>query len=445
LAPTTTYTQDSFGVADITFVAFLLLVFVGLQPFAIRDDQSLLAGAMGAGDSSRQIAYTGVFFASLVIALFKRRVVSLTVVPASLTVVLSWCLLSAAWALEPAIALRRLGLTTLVVLTIALSIQSLGVQRVLKLLRFVLATILIVDLVSIAIVPQAVHLSGEKAADLVGAWRGLHFHKNIAGVVAALSAILFASFAAATRRRRDWLLFAGAMVFLFMTRAKTSIALVGMAVAAGYVYRRALHSPRARFRVLLGMMAGLCVIFAAAALNQDALFSLLDDPELLTGRGAIWQALAASAKDHPFVGVGYGSFWNIGDRTPVTQYSNSWVTLAAHGHNGYLDVLVQVGVIGLALVMIGLFVLPFNRLLSAGAHATSLRALCFSVFVFVTFFNLTESGLLERDRPEWVMFVIMLTVLHRLEADRVKPLLSQLAAIRPTIDHKVGEDLPPLS
>jgi O-antigen ligase len=404
--------EQSFRAPAIVFVAFLLLVFVGLRPFAVRDEESLLAGAAGDGDLVRQIAFVAVFLAASLVALLQPRGRITEVVPAPLAAVLCWCLLSVVWAIEPVIALRRVGLTILVVCTIAACINSIGGAGVLRLLRGVLALVLIANLVSIAVIPQAVHLDGERAADLVGAWRGMHFHKNAAGVIAALSAMVFLAFALETRRWANWALFGGAVVFLVMTRAKTSIALLGIAVAAGLVYRHALRDQSRRPVTLFAMVTGLCVVFILALLNHSALAALLQDPDFLTGRGAIWQALIASVQERPILGVGYGSFWNIGASSPVTQYVDNWVMSAAHGHNGYLDLLVQTGVIGLGLVLLALIVIPLARLMSAGPGSIGLKTLCFSVLVFVVFFNVTESGLVERDRPEWVLFVMMLMLFH---------------------------------
>src|SRR4051812_6340312 len=47
--------RPSFGLGDVSWVAFLVLVFVGLQPFAGREEQSLATLATGDGDLARQV------------------------------------------------------------------------------------------------------------------------------------------------------------------------------------------------------------------------------------------------------------------------------------------------------------------------------------------------------------------------------------------------------
>jgi exopolysaccharide production protein ExoQ len=411
---------------------FMTLVFVGLRPLEIRDEGTLLAGATGDGDLARQIAYLIAFTASLGVGLFYRGTAAFTAIPGSLVIVLAWCFLSVAWAIEPAIAFRRASLTAAVVITLAVQMELLGPYRLLRALRAVLALLLVVNFAAVAVVPHAVHLPGERAADLIGAWRGVHFHKSIAGVIAAISALLFLWFAVETRRRQDWLLFGASMVFLVMTKAKTSIGLVALAVLSGYLYRRMLQRKAHGLPALLTATAIALVVAGVALFYQAELARLLDDPEFLTGRGAIWQVLVTAIEDHPVLGVGYGSFWAIGDATPVASFADSWIKQSAHGHNGYLDVMLQTGGVGLALVALFLILMPLKRLLCDAPRSVNLQVLCFSVLAFTVFFNFTESGFIERDRPEWVFFVIVLLILNHVNRDRTRP-AAHVVANRATV------------
>ena len=94
------------------YVALLLLVFVGLAPFAVRDTTALASGQdinTGAGDLARQICYLLVFAVIVGCALQQRGLQAFAAVPISLAILLAWCLLSALWAIEPDVTLRRAG------------------------------------------------------------------------------------------------------------------------------------------------------------------------------------------------------------------------------------------------------------------------------------------------------------------------------------------------
>jgi O-antigen ligase len=416
--------------ADFVFASFLLLTFVGLEPFTVRDADALRTLGTGDGDVARQIGYLTAFTISAITVVSKRGLGALATVPVSVAAVLAWCFLSVTWAVDPVISFRRVTLTALVVATTIFNVESLGAARTLRTLRVVLAGILIVNWIGVLWVPQAVHLPGEVAEELLGDWRGLHAHKNTAGAISAVSALVFLFFAQHSGRWRDWLLVCGAVVFLILTQAKTSISLFGLTLVAGAIYRYGWRRPRTRRVVIAVFLAALATAVFAAVTEQSRLAQVFSDPALLTGRGAIWHMLLASVKEHPLGGVGYGSFWNIGAAMPLTMYGDNWVTFQVQGHNGYLDMLVQTGGIGLTLLVIGVVFVPLREFATAAPNAIQLRAFLFSLFTFAIFFNLTESSFFQRDRPEWVMFLVVLALMRQLEGahEATRPRFARTAA-----------------
>jgi len=271
-----------------------------------------------------------------------------------------------------------------------------------------------VNFVSIALVHQAVHLSDESDRQLVGNWRGLYYHKNIAGAVSAITAILFFFRALDTRRALPWLVFAAAVAFTVMTRSKTSIALLPVAVLAGVVFRASRRHTLERWIVLT---AGACLAALAATAITFELHNierLISDPTELTGRVAIWQAEFSFIRDHPLLGAGFGSFADTGALSPLYNYvADKWVQGEAHGHNAYLQLLVTIGGIGFVLAMLALIVGPglaFRRI--EGARDVSFFAPLFAIYVFELFHNAVESDFLEGEGPAWVTFLILLSCLQ---------------------------------
>jgi O-antigen ligase len=399
-------------VAEAGFVALLLLVFVGLSPFEVRDATTLVAGT-GAGNIARQISYLAVFAVILASALDRRGLASATAVPVSLVVLLIWCLLSASWAGQPAIAVRRAGLEFVVVLSTMLSIGTVGPERALRLWRYVLAGVLIVNWISIAVVPQAVHLAGEADPSLVGDWRGLYFHKNIAGAVTAISAMVFLYYAVSMRSRIDAALFVAALGFLVMTGSKSSMGFLPAALLLGAVYRWGWRRDLDRLIVTLTAGFAIVVVTAFAATHADQIARLLQNPAEFTGRTAIWQAELDFVRDHTWLGAGYGTFADTGGNSPLFHYIDAkWIATVSHGHNGYLQLMVTIGVIGFALAMLALVVMPLAGFWPRDPDNLPLKALLFAIFVFVVLHNLLESDYLESDGPTWVAFLIMIAMMR---------------------------------
>ena len=404
--------------ADAGYLALLLLVFVSLSPFAIREPVALAAGESGfagSGDIVRQIAYLGVFALVAFSAVRQSGPVVLRSVSPLLFVLLAWCLLSASWAAEPDVSFRRAVLASVIVVSAMMSVSVVGPGRALVLLRTVLAGVLIVNWLSIALVPQAIHLAGEADPGLIGDWRGLYFHKNIAGSITAITAILFFFSMLRSRHIVDFILFIAAVLFTVMTRSKSSIGLLPVALVFGLIYRVAWR--RGIDRVIVGVAAGLAaiVICAVAATHWNTISHILEDPTQFTGRAAIWQGELAFISDHPLLGSGYGTFADTGALSPLHNYvGDAWVQNVSHGHNAYLQLLVTIGGIGFALSMLVLVIVPLWTFLREDSSQIEFKALLFAIFVFVVLHNALESDFLEGDSAVWLAFLLMLAMLQNL-------------------------------
>ena len=400
--------------AEIAYFAFLLLIFVGLQPFAIRDDTALTGAqaATGAGDALRQLAFASIFGTIVFASVREKGYRAFAALPPVLALLLLWCLISSVWSPEPGISFRRAVLEAVIVLSAMMSASALGRARSFEILGLVLAGVLVVNWCSIFVIHQAVHLSGDPEPQLVGDWRGLYFHKNIAGAVAAVSAIIF--FFAAWDRQR-WLNIAlciAAIGFAVMTRSKSSLALLPVALAIGTIYRIAWHSTLDRLivAVLVAIAAGTAAAFLL--IDHTAIAHVFSDPSEFTGRAEIWQAELSFIRDHPWLGAGFGSFADTGNLSPLHDYvGGDWVNGVAHGHNAYLQLFVTIGGVGFCLALVGLVIMPLIAFVRENSGRVGEMAMPFAIFVFIVLHNLLESDFLEGDGPAWVAFLVVLAAL----------------------------------
>ena len=99
----------------------------------------------------------------------------------------------------------------------------------------------------------------------------------------------------------------------------------------------------------------------------------------------------------------------------------------AHGHNGYLQLLVTIGGIGFALAVIGLILVPAAQFWRREDVDLNLKAMLFAIFVFIVMHNMMESDFLENDSPVWVTFLMMLAMLGRLRGTGALGGVSRLA------------------
>jgi exopolysaccharide production protein ExoQ len=119
-----------------------------------------------------------------------------------------------------------------------------------------------------------------------------------------------------------------------------------------------------------------------------------------TGRTGIWEELRTHAWQNPILGMGYHGFW--GQRHPDSPL----LSLINEGHNGYLDVFLATGFVGLAL----LFLVIASYVWKASRECTghfdwAVFKLVFLLMVIIH--NFTESSFLRSSAHLWVLFIFL--------------------------------------
>jgi O-antigen ligase len=104
-------------------------------------------------------------------------------------------------------------------------------------------------------------------------------------------------------------------------------------------------------------------------------------------------------------GVGYGSFWDIGQQSPIATYEGRWFSNEIQGHNGYLDIILTTGFIGLAVSVIAAFINPVLTIFRHSNWVLKCHGLSLSVIAFFSVHNLMESTLFRQAHPLWVLFL----------------------------------------
>ena len=385
--------------------AFIGLILIG-PLLSVGIDPDTAASTTGEGSIARQASYLLVMLALLFALKPIENYKRVLAIPIPMMVALAYCWLSLAWAIEPGIALRRLVLLTLIVWMVFAMIRQLKFEEVLFILRWLTAILLVANYIAAIFFPSfGTHIANQMDQfALVGDWRGILTHKNIAGVTTAFTVILFAYSPGRMPRKLQYAVLVAAMFFLYMTNSKTSFGLCIAALAAGTVFLRY------KLRYKGGVIAVVALLGIVAtvlgAVYQNPLVEKLNDPTAFTGRTKIWKMLYQYISDHPFLGSGYGSFWNIGASSPVFHYASDEVTQVPYGHNGFLDIAAQLGIPGLIMVIIVAVVIPFRKLLNSPFLTGSRGAMLVALFLFCICYNFTESALFYPDSVVWVMLMI---------------------------------------
>jgi exopolysaccharide production protein ExoQ len=396
------------------------IAFAALMALALLGPWMTVYNA-GVQTEIRQAGYAVILVLALIALRPWQRPERLLVVPWPILLALAWCWLTAFWMIDPAVGIRRLVLTTVVAWSLFALVRQLGAEQTIKIVQIALAITLAVNFVVAIGFPEiGRHPVGD--AELTGNWRGLMGHKNFAGVPCA-AAVLFFVFAA---DRVHWIVRAlvctGAIIFLVMSASKTSLGVGAAALGAGLIfqllakqYGQQRLAPPAVAWALLIIPAW---IFVSMAFDNGPYLEMVSDPTGFTGRTQIWTALIKAYAEHPLLGIGYGSFWDLGPSGPIHQYASNWIVRESEGHNSYLDLLVQIGCIGTLIVLFAVAVWPTQRLLYGGDHPA--RSLGAGIIVFALGHSFTESQLFDRDSLVQVFVIIAIALLWSVTAAPVE-------------------------
>lgn len=385
------------------YAYFLLSLLAPTLSLGLTPDAAL--STTGEGSPLRQacvLLVTATLFVALRPWAEMRRLLA---IPLSLAVLLLYCWLSVLWAIEPMIALRRAVSLTLGVWTIFALMRQFRFEEVLTVLRLILGLTLLANYAAVFLDPAfGIHSgTGIDNSALAGNWRGILEQKNIAGAACAFTILLFAFHRGTMPRWLQIGTLAAAAYFLYRTESKTSISLCLVSLATGIVFLRY----RLRHKGLV--IAALTLLtLAVPVLNHvynNPLLAQLDDPSAFTGRTRIWSMLIRYIGDHPLLGSGYGSFWNIGSASPVYTYGDSVIAQLPYGHNGFLDTAAQIGLPGLLLTVVVVILLPFRKMLDSPLLRGQKGAVVTSLFLFCFSYNFTETALLYPDAFVWTMLL----------------------------------------
>ena len=192
------------------------------------------------------------------------------------------------------------------------------------------------------------HWANVPRFDVSIGWHGPFNHKNELGFFAWVTIVTVV-----IERGRWWgfwaALAAVALVGSSSSTAAASLVLIGCIALLGSVLRR-LRSDRQR--IVVFSFAGILVVVAGMALLFDVglLAGAFGRDVTFTGRTTIWRAAARSIGQRPLTGHGFGGVWDELGPTS-TSVMRAVGARVYHAHNGFLDVTLQTGVIGLVLLL----------------------------------------------------------------------------------------------
>jgi O-antigen ligase len=134
-----------------------------------------------------------------------------------------------------------------------------------------------------------------------------------------------------------------------------------------------------------------------------------------SGRAEIWAVLWDHIRYHPFLGTGYGAYWTAGPVAGTESYAFMWRMNSFYpgtAHNGYLDIVNDLGFAGLVLLLayIVTHVRQSLQLMGVDRHQ---GALYLALFFQQAIANLSESHWFSVRSVDFVIMTLATMALAR--------------------------------
>lgn len=249
-----------------------------------------------------------------------------------------------------------------------------------------------------------------------GAWRGVFWHKNQFGPIAAFFGMIFLVLTfdeyekEGTYRRLYIAFYLFSLVNVFFSKSvagyMTAIIASGFVLLAfGWLQIRHRLKPLHYYGASGLAILGAILLF----LERDFILGLFNRDASLTGRLPLWNYMLSEViAKRVWIGYGFGAFWSLAESRLEVQRVLGWPFPVAIGDNGFLDILLHVGVLGFT-TFIGVlivFALRAIRFSIRGKQIVDFFPTLFFLFMF--FANLTFSFFLETEVFIWMVLVATL-------------------------------------
>jgi exopolysaccharide production protein ExoQ len=165
-------------------------------------------------------------------------------------------------------------------------------------------------------------------------------------------------------------------------------------------------------RTVLFLLAGVMVMVVIGAVIFPYLMPLVletlgKDPGM-SGRVPLWAAAIVSGLKHPILGYGYAAFWNGMHGESLNIFMSTHFEIY-QAQNGLLEVWLELGFVGVALVLLSLFRAVKDALtcLQAGHSRATNWYIC--LLALTVAYNIDETTIASAHSLPWLLYLVACT------------------------------------
>lgn len=317
------------------------------------------------------------------------------------------CFVSLTWSIYPALTIKGSIQALLQVSLFGLYFSSrFSPKDQLRMIGCVMGLTVMINLFYVVALPSiGIHV-GDK---FHGAWKGFYENKNEFSGMMLWSLVVFYLLSFKNSNRLVTVLARAGLIvcplLVVLSTSKTALVLfIFLYFSLTICNRYRWYGRQTILAFDLAILSSFLVI-GSIINNWGKLMSTLGKDPSMSGRTDIWSAAMIEINHRPWFGYGFSAFWTednpaalkIGDSLHPGFYTYN-------AHNGFVDILLNVGWVGMALFMVGFGLTWLLALKYAYRPSAPEDFWPLAVMLLVTSYNITESSFLT-DNLNWVLFV----------------------------------------
>lgn len=274
-------------------------------------------------------------------------------------------LLSTLWSIDSnSTFLRCISLAAIVSVCIGIPLAGWESRRFQHAVAFPVMSILILSLVVGILYPDKIIEIGDDIS-LKGAWHGVTLTKNLFGMIASVGVVLYFGKWMGGEGKLTWSMAGTAISFLclMLSRSNTSMFATLLAILFQVVVLRVPSIGRRYTTHIVAGIAGLIFIYQmaiqgvmpGASILLEPIASLTGKDMTFSARSTIWEIVKENIRLAPYLGSGYAAYWAPTPTSPSNIFMYVMYFWPSESHNGYLEIVNDLGIVGLVCLLAFLF------------------------------------------------------------------------------------------
>jgi exopolysaccharide production protein ExoQ len=258
-----------------------------------------------------------------------------------------------------------------------------------------------------------------------GAWKGVYWHKNHMGLIAAFAnTLLLLSIINEFRSKKRLLLwvvpYLFSLFFIYQSDSVaayfTTLALHGLVLAAFLfvTYRRRIRAVH-YLTFFIPLALGLFILIA----NMGGVLGAFDRNTTLTGRVPMWNYVFDTYfSQRPLGGYGFNAFWYIDDHQVDVQRAANYPDPIIIADNGFIDILLNTGYVGFALFLLFYLGVSWHALRRALKADTMYDVFPMILMAYSLLANISWSLIFENEGFFTLIMIAVLFAINARPADK---------------------------